>query len=144
MAYAKSLIDAARALGNADAELARRIGVSRSYLCDVAAGRKALSPESAALLAALCGDDATEAAKRVMVENAREPRRSMLERALFACWAAGGAALTIANAARALTVYTLSTVPSIARLRVGTAWRQRRPGMQLISAVRVTRQAGER
>lgn len=93
MGYAKSLLDKAREMGHADAENARRIGVSRSYLCDVHAGRKAMSPEAAALLAELVGADATDALKRQTVENEREPeRREALRRALFASWVLGVAA----------------------------------------------------
>ncbi len=94
------LIDAARSLGYTDAEVARRIGVSRSYLCDVAAGRKSLSPEAAALLADLAGRDPTEALKAQTVENEKDAdRRERLRRALFVCWVAGvAAALQIATA----------------------------------------------
>lgn len=109
----ETLIARARELGYADAEIARRIGISRSALCDMAAGRYSMSPEVATLLADLCGMDAREAAARQLIENAREPRRSALERALFRCAPVLGAALLaawaglgheIANAYPALTV----------------------------------------
>lgn len=105
-----TLIARARTLGYSDAELSRRIGVTPSYLCDVAAGRKKMSPEAAALLADLCGEDASDALKRQTVENERRPeRREALRKALFACWANGvGFALScLAIHAHRWTVYTL-------------------------------------
>lgn len=91
--YAKTLMEKARAKGHSDAEIARQIGLTRSNLCDALAGRRTLSAEAAALLADLVGENAQEAAARQMVENAKEPKRSRLEKALFACWVAGVAAL---------------------------------------------------
>lgn len=114
--YAKQLIDRARELGHADAYTARQIGVSRSYLCDIHAGRKQISPESAALLADLVGLDATEALKQTAVMNTKDPdRRAALRRALFVCWVLGVVAslagtTTGEDVHQQLTVYTLSLV----------------------------------
>lgn len=89
----KSRIDKARELGYPDAEIARRIGVGRSYICHVAAGRKCLSPHCEALLAELVGDDPTEALKEATVAQAREPMRSRLRAALFSTGVRGAASL---------------------------------------------------
>lgn len=81
--HAQTLIARVRELGHTDAEIARRLGISRSQIAHVASGRDKLSPELAALLADLVGEDAQAAMARQSIDNATEPRRSMLERALF-------------------------------------------------------------
>ena len=112
--YALTLIDKARELGNSDATIARRMEISPGNLCDALAGRRKLSPESVALLAAMVGEDAQQAAARQMVENAKEPKRAKLERALFACLVGGVALTTAATDSDALpadlTQYTLSRI----------------------------------
>jgi transcriptional regulator with XRE-family HTH domain len=102
MLTGKNLIDKARVLGFSDAYVADRIGVSRSYLSHVAADRKTLSPEAAAMLAVICGEDATEALKAQTVANEKDPeRKEKLRRALFRTAALGGRSL-----AADIAVYT--------------------------------------
>jgi transcriptional regulator with XRE-family HTH domain len=112
------LIDNARATGMSDAEIARRCGVTPSYLCDAIAGRKKLSPETAALLADLAGNDARDALAAQAVRNAKPGQRDKLQRALFGCWAVGAAlALSAPNSdARTFTDYTLCAVLALALL----------------------------
>lgn len=117
MLTGKNLIDKARVLGFSDAYIAERIGVSRSYLSHVAADRKTLSPEAAALVAVICGEDATEALRAQTVANEKNPeRREKLQRALFRTAALGGRSL-----AADVAVYTLSRIGCALRLALEAA-----------------------
>lgn len=121
METGKDLIDRARCLGFSDAYLAERIGVSRSYISHVAAERKSLSPESAAMLAALCGEDPTEALKAQTVANEKNPdRKARLAKVLFmsALLASGASSqasdwrgtMQTASTMADVTIYTLSRI----------------------------------
>jgi transcriptional regulator with XRE-family HTH domain len=104
MLTGKDLIDRTRLMGYSDKYVAERIGVTSSYLSHVKAGRYRLSPEAAALVAVLCGEDPTETLKAQTIENEVDPeRREKLRRALFSRAAHGERSL-----AADMTVYTLS------------------------------------
>jgi transcriptional regulator with XRE-family HTH domain len=97
MSSGKTLITRAALLGFTAADAARKLGISRSYLSDVMNDRKNLSPESAALIADMIGDDATQAMKEQAVANEKNPeRRSALKQALFQ-WLAVGVVLSAAT-----------------------------------------------
>jgi DNA-binding XRE family transcriptional regulator len=93
MKSVKLLIDMAREKCQSDADLARRIGVSRQDMHSLRSGDRPVSPE---LAAALCdvlelpGEEAREWVAIAMIENPKNAaKRSLLERALFACWVLG-------------------------------------------------------
>jgi transcriptional regulator with XRE-family HTH domain len=84
------LLARARQLGHSDAELARRIGVHRSYLSQVSLGQVKLSPEAAILLADIAGVDPHDALIGTIVANQRDPEKAeRLKKALFVCWVLG-------------------------------------------------------
>lgn len=98
------LIDKARALGHADAEIARRIGVPRSNFADVAHGRRKMPPEWAALLAELVGEDPRMALAAQTVERAKGSMRERLQQALFRARERGAASVLLLVALAAGTV----------------------------------------
>lgn len=93
MGYALSLLDKANEKLGSDAATARAADVSPSAITAIRKGRKKMSPELAAIIAAALGDDPDYAVKRVMIENADasmlfsssryQSRSSMLMPALY-------------------------------------------------------------
>lgn len=108
-------IDKAHAIGYSDAEIARRIGVTRSYLCHVGAGRRELSPECEALLAELVGDDARMALAESVVNRAREPMRTRLHNTLFQTRERGAACIGYLVALAVAVVTTMCSSSTRAR-----------------------------
>jgi hypothetical protein len=96
---AKLLIDMAREKVHSDAELARQLSarlgssVERHHVTEWRANRRAFTAEMAAALCdylELPGEEAREWVALAMIEQAKTPeRRTLLERALFACWGLG-------------------------------------------------------
>lgn len=91
-----SLIDKASKVCGSDSELARRMGVHRVAIAEMRSGKRKISPETAAELADLAGDDAREAAIQTMIENAKGTRREgALREILGKALAAGVAGLLV-------------------------------------------------
>lgn len=89
----KQVLDAAVEKCKGPAELARRIGVGRSRIADMQAGRDAISPETLGLLCnvlELDGDEARRLLAMLVIEAPKNAgKRAALQRAFFACWAIG-------------------------------------------------------
>lgn len=101
------LIDMAREKVGSDAELARRIGESRQNLAGMKAGRRPITPETVATLCDvldLPGDECREWVALAIIQNPKNAaRKTMLERALFACGVLGvGSLMSLPNDARAM------------------------------------------
>lgn len=94
----EALIDEAVNLCGGGRALARRLGVPEHHPHEWRAGKRAVTPETAALLAdvlSLSGEDARELVALAVVENPKNAeKRERLRRALFACWV-GGVALSL-------------------------------------------------
>ena len=113
----QTLIAMARAKVHTDAELARRIGLTRQNLHDMQKGTRAISPET---VAALCdmlelpGEEAREWLAIAIIENPKNASRAeWLKRALFACWVLGVGALTTQTNDAQATEADASTTASI-------------------------------
>jgi DNA-binding transcriptional regulator YdaS (Cro superfamily) len=75
MPYVETLIDkASKACGN-DTKLAKRLGISVQVMSDLRTGRRTITPETAAELADIAGDDAREAAIAAIIERSKGTRR---------------------------------------------------------------------
>lgn len=99
MRTVETLIDEASKACKGDAELARRIGKSRSQIAEMRKGTEPISPESVALLCdvlRLSGEEARRLAALAIVARAKPERQETLRRAFFVCLALGavGAFLT--------------------------------------------------
>lgn len=94
--YAFSLLDKAKAITGSDAKTADLAGVSRQTLNKVRHREKKLSPELAAIIAALIGDDPDYAVKRVMIENAEGDMLTRLQRAFRVAAGVVGVAVLVA------------------------------------------------
>jgi len=117
MATVQTLINLASAKCGTDAELGRRAGLSRSQIADFRSGKKAVSPETVALLCDvldLSGDECREWVAVSIIENPKNAScAEKLRRALFACWVAGVGTLTTANDAQATTGGYMARVDSL-------------------------------
>lgn len=90
----KTLIDKASEICGGDAALARRMGISRALISLMRSGDRKITPETAAELADIAGDDAREAAIAAIIEGAKGTRREgVLREILGKAPAAGGAAM---------------------------------------------------
>ena len=91
-----SLIDKASKVCGSDSELARRMGVHRVAIAQMKSGQRVISPETAAELADIAGEDGREAAIQTMIENAKGTRREgVLREILGKALAAGVAGLLV-------------------------------------------------
>ena len=96
MVLGPSLIDKASKVCGSDSELARRMGVHRVAIAQMKSGQRGITPETAAELADIAGDDAREAAIQTMIENAKGTRREgALREILGKALAAGVAGLLV-------------------------------------------------
>jgi transcriptional regulator with XRE-family HTH domain len=83
MQYAESLIDKAIESCGSAAELARKMGIDRAEVTKLKQGKRPLSPELAAELADIAGDDAREAAIHAIIERNAEGRKGHLLREIL-------------------------------------------------------------
>ena len=94
--YVDSLIDRALSVcGGSPAELGRRIGVSRVTAHKLAHRTMKLSPELAALMAAIVGDDPHFAMRECSIEMAAPGMAARLRAAFHAATQAAGVAATL-------------------------------------------------
>lgn len=92
----KTLIDKASEVCGGDSALARRMGISCALVSLMRSGGRKITPETAAELADIAGDDAREAAIAAILEGARGTRReSVLRDILGKALAAGVAAVLV-------------------------------------------------
>lgn len=92
MQYAETLIDKAIESCGSAAELARRMGIDRAEITKLRQGKRPLSPELAAELADIAGDDAREAAIHAIIERNAEGRKGHLLREILGKAIAAGVA----------------------------------------------------
>ena len=92
MQYAESLIDKAIESCGSAAELARKMGIDRAEVTKLKQGKRPLSPELAAELADIAGDDAREAAIHAIIERNAEGRKGHLLREILGKALAAGVA----------------------------------------------------
>lgn len=92
----KTLIDKASEICGGDAALSRRMGISRALVSLMRSGDRKITPETAAELADIAGDDAREAAISALLENAKGTRREgVLREILGKALAAGVAGMLV-------------------------------------------------
>lgn len=89
MQHVVALIDKASQVCSSDAELARRLGVSRAAVSMMRSGKLKISPEMAAFMADIAGENARDAYIAAGIENARGTKyegalREVLGKALAA------------------------------------------------------------
>lgn len=92
MQQAQTLIDKASDVCGGDAALARRMGISRSLVSLMRSGDRKITPETAAELADIAGDDAREAAIAAILEGAKGTRREGVLRDILGKALAAGVA----------------------------------------------------
>jgi transcriptional regulator with XRE-family HTH domain len=96
MESVRALIDKASKVCGSDTALAERMGIDRPNISLMRAGKRAISPATAAELADIAGDDAREAAIAAILESAKGTRReSVLREILGKAIAAGVAGLLV-------------------------------------------------
>lgn len=94
MQAVKALIDKASEVCKSDAEMARRLNVSRATVSLLRSGKREISPEMAAMLADIAGEDAVQATINAVIDGATgTPREGVLREILGKALAAGGAAM---------------------------------------------------
>ena len=91
-----TLIDKASEVCGGDSKLAKRMGVTPSVISDMRHRGRTITPETAAELADIAGEDAREAAIQAMIERAKGTRREgVLREILGKALAAGVAGLLV-------------------------------------------------
>lgn len=91
-----TLIDKASKICKSDAELARRLGVSRAAVSMMRSGKLKISPEMAAFMADIAGENARDAYIAAGIENARGTKyEGALREVLGKALAAGVAGLLV-------------------------------------------------
>lgn len=94
MQAGQTLIDKAIETCGSAAELARRMGIDRAEITRLRKGQRPLSPELAAEIADLAGEDARQAVIDAIIErNADSRKGALLREILGKGQAAGGAAM---------------------------------------------------
>ena len=92
MTLGKSLLDKASRMCKNDSGLAKRLGVSPVVVAQMKSGVRTITPETAAELADIAGEDAREAAIQTMIERAKGTRREGALREILGKVLAGGVA----------------------------------------------------
>ena len=96
MQHVQPLIDKAAKVCGSDSKLAERMGVHRVVIAEMRAGKRNISPATAAELADIAGDDAREAVIAAVLESAKGTRReSVLRDILGKALAAGVAGMLV-------------------------------------------------
>lgn len=75
MTIGLTLIDRASKVCGSDSKLAEKIGVHRVAIAEMRKGKRRVTPETAAEIAAAAGEDGREAAIQAMIENSKGTRR---------------------------------------------------------------------
>lgn len=104
MANLITLIDKASKKCDGDAALARRMGVAQSVISDMRHRGRTVTPETAAELAAIAGEDPREAMVDAVLERSKGTRREGVLREIL------GKALVIGVAAMWLFFYSDSAI----------------------------------
>lgn len=92
MKYVQILIDKAAKRCGGDQALADRLGIARPNISLMRAGKRAISPATAAELADIAGEDAREAAIAAVIDSARGTRRESVLRDILGKGLAAGVA----------------------------------------------------
>lgn len=96
MTLGQTLIDKASKVCGSDAELARRMGIYPADISNLRSGKRPLSPELAAELADIAGEDARQAAIDAIIErNANTRKGGALKEILGKALAGGAAAMLV-------------------------------------------------
>ena len=124
MTVAQTLIDKAVEMCGTAAEVARRLDIDRAEITRLRKGTRPLSPELAAEIADIAGEDARQAAIDAIIERNEKNRKGPLLREILGKdQAAGGAAMChisysggLANAMDSIDIATIKTRPLIHRI----------------------------
>lgn len=124
MTVAQSLIDKAIEMCGTAAEVARRLEIDRAEITRLRKGTRPLSPELAAEIADIAGEDARQAAIDAIIERNEKNRKGPLLREILGkAQAAGGAAMChisysedLANATETIATASVKTRPVIHRI----------------------------
>ena len=92
MQYVMTLIDKAAKVCGSDSKLAERMGIHRVAISEMRAGKRAISPATAAELADIAGEDAREATIAAVIEGSRGTRREGVLREILGKALAAGVA----------------------------------------------------
>ena len=96
MLLAITLLDKASKVCGSDSELARQMGLHRVDISQMRSGKRTITPETAAELADIAGEDAREAAISAILERAKGTRREgVLREVLGKALAAGVAGVLV-------------------------------------------------
>ena len=110
MQSGQSLIDKASEVCGGDAALARRMGISRALISLMRSGDRKITPETAAELADIAGDDAREAAIAAIIEGAKGTRRESTLRAILGKALAAGVAAMLVFSYKDDSTFTMETI----------------------------------
>lgn len=97
MEYVRALIDNASKVCGSDQELADRIGTARPNISLMRAGKRAISPATAAELADIAGVDVDYAIKLAVLESVKGTRREAKLREILGKGLAAGAVAMLAT-----------------------------------------------
>lgn len=107
MEYGIALLDKAAKLCGSDEALAKRLGTSRPNISLMRAGKRAISPVTAAELADIAHEDVTHAVNMAMLESVKgTPKEGRMRDILGKALAAGAVAMLATGCNAAPNAYT--------------------------------------
>lgn len=118
-----ALIDKAREKCHSDAELARRLGVSKALLSMMRKRQREVTPDIAALLADIAGEDARQAVVDAVIERAAGTERGLMLREILGKALRAGAAGALAISYSVPLMNAMETI--VNRLYIVSSWRFR-------------------
>lgn len=111
MLLAKFLIDKAVEMCGSQAELARRMGVYPTDITKLKSGERPLSPEVAAELADIAGEDARQAAIDAIIERNSETRKGDKLKEILGKVRAAGEAAVLGSSYSVGSIYAMEKTP---------------------------------
>ncbi|MEI2747051.1 MAG: helix-turn-helix domain-containing protein [Ottowia sp.] len=114
-----SLIDKAAKVCGSDAALARKLGTKPPAISEMRAGKREISPETAALLADIAHEDAREAVIQAVIERNRTgPKAETIRAILGKGLAAGVAAVWVFSYSKGWTGAIQTVANSLNQLHI--------------------------
>lgn len=130
----QTLIDKAAANCSSYTALAEKLGTSKQALSEMKQGTRAISPETAALLADIAHEDAREAVIQAVIErNKTGPKAEQIREILGKALAAGVAAVLVFSYADLPTSAMESAASELTILHIVLSWLLSRIGLGLCS-----------
>jgi DNA-binding transcriptional regulator YdaS (Cro superfamily) len=109
----ETLIDKASKRCGSDAALARKMGIYPADVSNLRAGKRPLSPELAAEIAEIAGEDARQAVIDAVIERNEGSKKGHILKEILGKVLAGGAAAVLVFSSSVDSIYAMETIAKI-------------------------------